>query len=61
MIQQFILNAVINPKKFVDYDQLEKSREELRKIESLDSGAKKDAAHKENAKREKRITSASSR
>ena len=53
VIQQFILNAVINPKKFVDYDQLEKSREELKKIESLDSGAKKDAAHKENAKRER--------
>ena len=52
IIQQFILNAVINPKKYVDYDALEKSREELRKIEALDGG-KKDAEHRANAKREK--------
>lgn len=52
IIQQFILNAVINPKKYVDYEQLEKSREELNKINSLDPGGK-DAKAKENAKREK--------
>jgi len=52
MIQQFILNAAINPKKYVDYDKLERSREELRKILSLDSG-KRDAKHRALARREK--------
>lgn len=52
VIQQFILNAVINPKKYVDYDALEKSRAELKKIEDLDGG-KNDAEHKANKKREK--------
>lgn len=35
IIQQFILNAAIDPKKYVDYAELERSREELRKIQSL--------------------------
>lgn len=52
IIQQFILNAAISPKKYVDYDALEKSRAELKKIEELDGG-KKDAEHRANAKREK--------
>lgn len=52
IIQQFILNAVINPKKYVDYNELERSREELRKLQSLDGG-KKDAEHRALAKREK--------
>lgn len=52
IIQQFILNAVINPKKYVNYDELERSREELRKLQSLDGG-KNDAEHRALAKREK--------
>ncbi len=52
IIQQFILNAVINPKKYVDYEQLEKSREELRKIQSLGS-EKDDKNRRANAKRER--------
>ena len=52
ILQQFILNAVISPKKYVDYEQLEKSREELKKIQSLGDG-KSDKNYKEHRKREK--------
>ena len=52
IVQQLILNAVINPKKYVDYEALEKSREELKKIRDLDGG-KKDAESRANARREK--------
>ncbi len=52
IVQQFLLNAAINPKKHVDYEALEKSREELRKIEALDGG-KRDAEYRENRKRER--------
>lgn len=53
VIQQFALNAAINPKKYVDYEQLEKSREELAKIEAIGSDGKKDAAYREHQRREK--------
>ena len=53
IIQLYILNAVINPKKHVDYEALEKSREELKKIEALEPAKKKDAKWKENRKRER--------
>lgn len=52
VVQQFILNAVIDPKKYVDYDELERSREELRKINALDAG-QKDEERRRNAAREK--------
>lgn len=52
IIQQFILNAAINPKKYVDYEALQKSREELQKIQNLDGG-KKDAEYRANKKRER--------
>jgi len=51
--QMYILNAVINPKKHVDYEALEYSREELKKLENLEPADKKDAAWRENKKREK--------
>ena len=53
IVQLFILNAVINPKKFVDYEELEASRKELAALDSL--GAKKSGlfSKDENAKREK--------
>jgi len=47
----YLLNALINPKKFVDYEALEKSRRELEAIASLD-GSKKERS-KEEIKREK--------
>ncbi len=52
--QMYILNAIINPKKYVDYDALEKSRKALADIEALESGKKKDPNYKEHKAREKR-------
>lgn len=52
IVQQLILNAVINPKKYVDYDKLEESRAALADIERLGE-SKDDEKAKENAKREK--------
>lgn len=53
IIQMYILNAVIAPKKYVDYDALERSRTELKKLEELEPVGKKDARWRENKKREK--------
>lgn len=53
ILQLLILNAVIPPKKYVDYPELEASREELRAIERLDADRAKDPKSKENKKREK--------
>ena len=51
--QMYALNAVINPKKYVDYDALEKSRKALADIEALESGKKRDPKYKEHKAREK--------
>ena len=51
--QMYILNACINPKKYVDYEALEKSRKELAAIEALDKTDKKSEEYKLNKKREK--------
>ena len=52
IVQLYALNAVIPPKKYVDYEALEESRKELAALESL--GEKKSFfAKDENAKREK--------
>lgn len=53
IIQQYILNAAISPKKYVDYERLSESRKALADIERLCDGKEKDARAKENAKREK--------
>ncbi|MBQ9743390.1 MAG: membrane protein insertase YidC [Ruminococcus sp.] len=55
VLQLLLLNAIISPKKFVDYEALEDSRKELAAIEALDAGTKKKGLFKrdENAKREK--------
>ncbi|MBR3971655.1 MAG: membrane protein insertase YidC [Ruminococcus sp.] len=52
ILQLYALNAVIPPKKFVDYEALEESRKELAALESLGE-KKKLFAKDENAKREK--------
>ncbi len=54
IIQMYILNAVINPKKYVDYDALERSRKALADIEALEGDKKKDPHYKENKAREKK-------
>lgn len=53
IVQMYILNAAINPKKYVDYEALEKSREALRELDELDSGVDK-AKLKANRARERR-------
>lgn len=53
IVQMYALNAVINPKKYVDYDALEKSRKALADIEALESKDKKDAHYRENKARER--------
>ena len=52
--QMYILNAVISPKKHVDYDALERSRKALADIEALEGGKQKDPNYKVNRAREKR-------
>lgn len=52
IVQLYALNAVIPPKKYVDYEALEASREELAALESLEE-KKSFFAKDENAKREK--------
>ena len=55
VLQQFILNAAINPKKHVDYEALEASRKALADIDALGGkkGHKKTEKEKADAKREK--------
>ena len=54
IIQMYILNAAINPKKHVDYDALERSRKALADIEALEHGKGKDPNYRENRAREKK-------
>lgn len=53
ILQMYALNAIINPKKYVDYEALEKSRAALAEIEALED-KKKDANYKANRAREKK-------
>ena len=41
IVQQWLLNKAIPPEKHIDYEALRESREELTKLESLDSGTDK--------------------
>lgn len=53
ILQQILLNMMINPKKHIDYEALEKSKEELAGLMSL--GTKNSLFHKNpHAKREKK-------
>ena len=53
IVQLFILNAVINPKKYVDYEELEASRQELAALDGLGEKKRGLFSKDENAKREK--------
>lgn len=53
VLQQLLLNKAISPEKHIDYDELEKSREQLKELEALDAQEDK-ATARELAKREKR-------
>lgn len=53
IVQQWILNMILNPKKYIEYERLETSRQKLAELEQI--GAVKDKAkRKEYAKREKK-------
>lgn len=52
--QMYTLNAVINPKKYVDYEALEESRKALADIEALEASSKKDENYRENKARERK-------
>ena len=51
--QMYALNAVINPRKYVDYDALERSRAALSEIERLDERNKKDPEYRKLRARER--------
>ena len=54
ILQLYLLNWAINPKKYVDYEDLQKSKEELAALENIGGGSKRKLFHKDpNAKREK--------
>ncbi|MBR6781837.1 MAG: membrane protein insertase YidC [Clostridia bacterium] len=54
IVQMYILNAIINPKRYVDYEELEKSRLALAELEKLGGEGKRSPEYKENAAREKK-------
>lgn len=47
IVQQVVLNIVMPPKKYVDYDALAKSKQELAKIEGLSTGVSKEDKQQE--------------
>lgn len=51
--QMYLLNLVINPKKYVDYQALEESRKALAEAKAYGKQDKSDPKYKENKKREK--------
>ena len=53
IVQMYLLNMAINPKKYVDYEALEESRVALAKMKAFGQEDKKSAEYKANKKREK--------
>lgn len=53
VLQMYLLNVAINPKKYVDYEALEESREALRQMRSFGSEDKKSEQYRANRQREK--------
>ena len=54
IVQMYLLNAAINPKKYVDYEELEASRRALAALEKLEEDKKHDPEFKKNKQREKK-------
>lgn len=54
ILQLFILNICINPKHYIDYDELEKSKEELREAKKYTSTNEKKKRDKVDVQRERR-------
>lgn len=53
IVQQLVLNAVYQPRKHIDYEQLEASKRELKEYESIGNDASSHEERKQHAKREK--------
>ena len=53
IIQMYLLNIAINPKKYVDYDALEESRAALANLKEFGKEDKKSEKYRENRRREK--------
>ena len=53
IVQMYLLNIAINPKKYVDYEALEESRVALAKMKAFGQEDKKSAEYKANRQREK--------
>lgn len=53
IVQMYLLNIAINPKKYVDYKALEESREALAKMKAFGQEDKKSPAYRANRQREK--------
>ena len=52
IIQQFILNIIINPKKYVNYEELEKTTKELKELNSVNKNNKLTREEKIKAKQD---------
>lgn len=52
-IQLYILNFFINPKKYVDYEELEKSKQQLNELKSLGTSEKRKLFGDERTKKER--------
>ena len=52
VLQLYILNAIIRPRRYIDYDRLEESRKALASIQNVGK-TKKDSKYYENKRREK--------
>lgn len=50
IVHQYVLNWLINPKKYVDFEELNETKEQLNQLEAL-GGSKKAGASKEEIKR----------
>lgn len=53
IVQQLVLNAVYQPRRHIDYEQLEASKRELKEYESIGNDTDSQEEKKQNAKREK--------
>ena len=47
--QQVVLNRVVRPEKYIDYEDLKRSKEELKKLDSLSTGVSKEDKKREKA------------
>lgn len=54
VLQMYLLNWMIKPRKYVDYEKLEQSRKELMELQGVGKERKRESLFSENKKRERR-------